>query len=63
VQVGLAIVTVVGTYLAMAFGRASDAFSGSPALGAWAPLSLPMLAALALWAYARITRKGVYADV
>jgi hypothetical protein len=32
-------------------------------MAAWGPLLLPAIAAAAVWAYAKITRKGVYADV
>jgi lipopolysaccharide export LptBFGC system permease protein LptF len=62
-HIGIAIATTIAIYLAMSFARASEAFSGSPAAAAWAPLLVPAIAAAAFWAYAKITRKGVYADV
>lgn len=62
-HVGIALGTVMAIYTALSFARFSDALSGSPVLAAWGPLLLPTLAAAAIWAYAKITQKGVYADV
>ncbi|MFN3429018.1 MAG: LptF/LptG family permease [Candidatus Sericytochromatia bacterium] len=62
-SVGLAIVAVAAIYTAMNLARFSEAFSGSPALAAWSPVGLTLLVAAAVWALAKITQKGVYADV